>query len=227
MVVGGHRKTKKKSAGGRRKSSSGAIGLFERLKMWFRLQAKRLGLVILAIFLLPYFMVLVYKVPFIKPVSTLMAYQAVTGTNVDRIWVPMDEISRQIKYSVIAAEDAAFCFHDGVEFGALRRQLGRAISGKSARGGSTITMQTVKNLFLWHGRSYLRKAYEVPLAIWADFIWGKKRTMSWRNSSLLATTLPLPQKRNPAKPSRKHALLAQKIRKRAGTSGAYIGCVKN
>jgi len=77
--------------------------------------------------------------------------------------------------AVIAAEDQRFCQHHGVDFGALREVL--ADEDGPSRGGSTISMQTVKNVFLWHGRSYVRKALEMPLALGADLIWSKRRVM--------------------------------------------------
>jgi monofunctional biosynthetic peptidoglycan transglycosylase len=77
--------------------------------------------------------------------------------------------------SAIVAEDARFCGHHGIDWQALRRAIGEADDPSELRGGSTITQQTVKNLFLWHRRSYLRKALEFPLALWLDFVLPKRR----------------------------------------------------
>ena len=76
---------------------------------------------------------------------------------------------------MIASEDQRFCLHNGVDWGALRDVVDDE-EGPS-RGASTITMQTVKNVFLWPGRSYIRKGLEIPLAVMADAVWGKRRTM--------------------------------------------------
>jgi monofunctional glycosyltransferase len=107
--------------------------------------------------------------------STLMLARWITGQPVTRAWVPLHLISPSLPRAVIAAEDQRFCAHWGVDFGALREVLDH--EDGPARGGSTITMQTVKNVYLWPGRSYLRKAIEIPLALMVDLVWGKRRVM--------------------------------------------------
>ena len=107
--------------------------------------------------------------------STLMLWRIATGEPVTRHWVRLDQVSPELRMAVIAAEDQRFCQHHGVDFGALREVL--ADEDGPSRGGSTISMQTVKNVFLWHGRSYVRKALEMPLALGADLIWSKRRVM--------------------------------------------------
>jgi membrane peptidoglycan carboxypeptidase len=77
--------------------------------------------------------------------------------------------------SIIMSEDGQFCSHWGVDWGALNAVLDR--EGGPSRGASTIAMQTVKNLFLWSSRSYIRKGLEIPLAYYADFILSKRRIM--------------------------------------------------
>jgi monofunctional biosynthetic peptidoglycan transglycosylase len=79
--------------------------------------------------------------------------------------------------SVIVAEDARFCIHHGIDFGELRAAIEDADDLSEMRGGSTITQQAAKNLFLWPGRSVVRKALEFPLALWIDLILGKRRVM--------------------------------------------------
>jgi monofunctional biosynthetic peptidoglycan transglycosylase len=78
---------------------------------------------------------------------------------------------------VIASEDARFCVHRGIDFGELRAALEDADDLSDMRGGSTIAQQTAKNLFLWPGRSVVRKALEFPLALWLDLVLGKRRVM--------------------------------------------------
>ena len=89
--------------------------------------------------------------------------------------VPLSEISPNLVQAVIASEDQRYCLHNGVDWGALRDVVDDE-DGPS-RGASTLPMQTVKNLFLWHGRSYLRKALEVPLALYFDAVVPKKRIL--------------------------------------------------
>ncbi len=132
-------------------------------------------LVVLAV--LPLFLLLVYSVPFVRPVSTLMAADFVLLRDVDRRWVSIDDVSPVLVNSVMMAEDGQFCSHGGVDWHQLSLVLDDAGEGGPSRGASTITMQTVKNLFLWNGRSYVRKGLEFPLAMVADGLLSKKRIM--------------------------------------------------
>ncbi|MGL4440913.1 MAG: monofunctional biosynthetic peptidoglycan transglycosylase [Bosea sp. (in: a-proteobacteria)] len=107
--------------------------------------------------------------------STLMLWRMIKGENVTRNWVSLGAISPELVRAVIASEDQNYCSHRGIDFGALREVL--SDEDGPARGGSTIAMQTVKNVYLWHGRSYVRKALELPLALAADLAWSKRRMM--------------------------------------------------
>jgi monofunctional biosynthetic peptidoglycan transglycosylase len=78
---------------------------------------------------------------------------------------------------VVSAEDAKFCSHHGVDWDALREVVDDAEDGEVTRGGSTITQQVAKNLFLWPGRSVVRKALELPLALWIDAVLPKRRIL--------------------------------------------------
>ncbi|WP_406855041.1 monofunctional biosynthetic peptidoglycan transglycosylase [Alsobacter sp. KACC 23698] len=113
----------------------------------------------------------------VPPVSTLMLGRWATLKPVDRRWVPIEAISPRLVHAVILSEDARFCSHDGVDWDALRTVLGDADEDGPSRGASTITMQTAKNLFLWPSRSYVRKGLELPLALWLDLVWSKRRVM--------------------------------------------------
>jgi monofunctional biosynthetic peptidoglycan transglycosylase len=95
----------------------------------------------------------------------------------DRRWVPLAEVSPVLVASVTMSEDGQFCSHHGIDLGALNEVLGEFIEGGAPRGASTIPMQTVKNLFLWQGRSYVRKVLEAPLALMFDAVLPKKRIM--------------------------------------------------
>jgi monofunctional biosynthetic peptidoglycan transglycosylase len=96
---------------------------------------------------------------------------------VSRQWINFSAISPALPRSVIGAEDAKFCSHHGVDWGALRDVIDDAEDGEVTRGGSTITQQVAKNLFLWPGRSVVRKALELPLALWIDLVLPKQRIL--------------------------------------------------
>jgi monofunctional biosynthetic peptidoglycan transglycosylase len=133
------------------------------------------SLIVLA--LLPYVLILVYRLDFVRPVSTLMLWDLVTRGGYERQWVEFEDISPVLVQSVMMSEDGQFCSHRGVDWVQMNSVLKDALEGESTRGASTIPMQTVKNLFLWNGRSFLRKGLELPLAMAADFAWSKKRLM--------------------------------------------------
>lgn len=109
----------------------------------------------------------------VPPVSTLMVGRWLTGRPVERSWVALDAIAPALPAAVIASEDARFCGHSGVDWQELNAVLDEE-EGPS-RGASTIPMQVAKNLFLWPGRSRLRKALEIPTALYLDLIWSKRR----------------------------------------------------
>ncbi|WP_299654539.1 monofunctional biosynthetic peptidoglycan transglycosylase [Methylobacterium sp.] len=111
----------------------------------------------------------------LTPPSTLMLGRWLTLRPVDRQAVSLDAISPYLVQAVVASEDQRYCLHGGVDWNALRDVVDDE-EGPS-RGASTIPMQTVKNVFLWPGRSVIRKALEIPLALVADTLWGKPRTM--------------------------------------------------
>lgn len=128
-----------------------------------------------AILAAPYLLVLLYSV--VNPVSTLMVWRWLTGQRVERIYVPLERMSPYLPLTVIAAEDNRYCSHAGVDFQELREIVQDADNFDSLRGGSSITQQTVKNLFLWQGRSYVRKVLEFPLALWTDLVLPKRRVL--------------------------------------------------
>jgi monofunctional biosynthetic peptidoglycan transglycosylase len=131
--------------------------------------ARRVILILVAI---PVILIPVYAA--VPAVSTLMIYSRLFGP-VERDWVALDEMSPQLVAAVLMSEDGRFCEHHGVDW----HEVGKVLddSDGPSRGASTIPMQTVKNLFLWNSRSYIRKVFEVPLALYADVVWSKRRTM--------------------------------------------------
>ncbi|MCJ8510012.1 monofunctional biosynthetic peptidoglycan transglycosylase [Rhizobium lemnae] len=144
-----------------------------RIRERLLLAAKILG----ALLLLPYVLVLLYALPFVRPVSTLMLADLALFRGYDRQWVSFEDISPTLVRSVMMSEDGQFCAHGGVDWAQMRGVVQDALEGEATRGASTIPMQTAKNLFLWNGRSFVRKGLELPLAMWADLVWSKRRMM--------------------------------------------------
>lgn len=228
----------------RRKAEPGA---------WRRPRIVRfLTIVALCLLAIPLSLTWLYKV--IPPVSTLMIYNRLAEGPIEREWVPFDDIAKSLVASVVMSEDGRYCSHRGVDW----RELDLALANfdERPRGASTIAMQTVKNLFLWPSRSYIRKAIEIPLAIYVDAVLGKRRLMeiylniaefgpgifgaeaaarhyfggpardlSASQSALLAATLPNPEARDPANPSRYLRERARAIQGEARIAGAYIVCL--
>lgn len=114
---------------------------------------------------------------FVTPVSTLMLTRMLLHERVMRDYLPIKDMSSNLLAAVVMSEDAHFCRHHGVDWGALREVIDEGGIGGASRGASTITMQVVKNLFLWPGRSYIRKALEIPLALVLDRVWPKRRIL--------------------------------------------------
>lgn len=135
----------------------------------WRCARRILGL--LAVF--PFAMTVVYA--FVPAVSTLMIANWITLKPVDRQWRSIESISPHVIRAVIASEDSRFCTHYGVDWREIRRVL-KSPDGPS-RGASTLTMQTAKNLFLWHDFPLLRKPLEIVLAHWLELILPKKRIL--------------------------------------------------
>jgi monofunctional glycosyltransferase len=133
------------------------------------------ALAVLALLLLPYLLVPIYAVG--KPVSTVMLWRLLTGQRMQRNYVPLSRIAPALSLAVIVAEDGRFCSHHGVDFAEIRDAIADADNLSDVRGGSTITQQVAKNLFLWPGRSWLRKALEFPLALWIDLVLSKRRIL--------------------------------------------------
>jgi monofunctional glycosyltransferase len=133
-------------------------------------------IVVLVILLLPYLIVPLYR--FVDPVSMPMLWRTVTARRVERIFVPLSHMAPSLPLTVIISEDGSFCRNRGIDLGAMREALRQADDDLGeARGGSTITQQTAKNLFFWQGRSLVRKALEIPLALWINLVLPKRRVL--------------------------------------------------
>jgi monofunctional biosynthetic peptidoglycan transglycosylase len=136
---------------------------------------KTLLLVAVIAFAAPYVVAPFYRTG--HPVSTLMAWRSLTGAPMQRQWIDLAAMSPSLPRSVVAAEDAHFCKHHGIDWGALREAIDDAKEEGTLRGASTITQQVAKNLFLWQGRDPIRKVLEFPLALWIDFVLPKARIL--------------------------------------------------
>ncbi len=125
--------------------------------------------------LVPYVLAPFYRAG--HPVSALMAWRRLKGAPVTRQWVDLPVMSPYLPRAVVAAEDAHFCKHHGIDWGALREVIDDAQEGGEIRGASTITQQVAKNLFLAPIPDVIRKVLEFPLAIWIDRVLGKQRIL--------------------------------------------------
>ena len=164
------------TAKGRKRTSDRARARGRRRSTLVRWRHRILALALILV-LLPFGLTLAYRPAWVHPVSTLMVADLVTFEGYDRRWLPLEEIDTSVTYAVMMSEDGQFCAHSGIDWGALNTVVSEALSGEKPRGASTIPMQTVKNLFLWPGRSFIRKALEVPLAIYFDIAIPKRRIM--------------------------------------------------
>jgi monofunctional biosynthetic peptidoglycan transglycosylase len=146
------------------------------LRRWL---VRTIGVLVLGIvflLLLPYVLTPFYRV--VDPVSTLMLWRWARHARVERMAVPIDRVAPILSRSVLAAEDERFCSHHCIDFDELRRVVKAETKGvRRPRGGSSITQQLAKNLFLWPGRSYVRKSLEFPLALWIDLVIPKRRQL--------------------------------------------------
>jgi len=102
------------------------------------------------------------------------------GNGITKDWTSLSNIDRNMVRAAIAAEDGKFCSHDGFDRAAIEQAIERNAKGKRIRGGSTISQQTAKNVFLWQGSGwtrYIRKVPEVWFTFLIEKIWGKRRIM--------------------------------------------------
>ncbi|MFV7235115.1 monofunctional biosynthetic peptidoglycan transglycosylase [Flavobacterium sp. ZB4R12] len=128
-----------------------------------------------------FFVVLFKFVP--VPFTPLMVIRAIENKMAGKEiyfshdWESLDNISVNLQKAVIASEDGTFLKHNGFDFVAMQKAYKSNERGRRIKGGSTISQQTAKNVFLWQGRSYLRKGLEAYFTVLIETIWGKKRIM--------------------------------------------------
>lgn len=141
------------------------IGFFGKLRRWVLRGVLACVVAVVAVVLLFGFLR--------PPPGYYMVSEAVRLGGYKRDWTPIEDFSPAMAASVVAAEDANFCLHNGIDFDALRE----AIDEGGARGASTLTQQVAKNVYLWHGRSYLRKGLEAGFALLINLLWTKERVV--------------------------------------------------
>ena len=150
-----------------------------RRRLWRKIL--RTGFYAVALFFITSLFYTIY-LRWMPPVTTLlMVKRAVlpegSVSNIRCRWRGYDEISDQAKLAVIAEEDQNFASHHGFDMNAIRLAFKHDMKGKRIRGGSTISQQVAKNVFLWNGRSWIRKGLEVYFTFLIETVWGKKRIL--------------------------------------------------
>ena len=131
----------------------------------------------LLIFVSSIAIVILYKyIPI--PVTPLMLERRISeGSPINYRWTPIEKITTDLPLAVVASEDNLFTTHNGFDFEQIRIAQEEARKGKRLRGASTISQQTAKNVFLWNGRSWVRKGLEAYFTLLIEAIWGKERIM--------------------------------------------------
>ena len=149
----------------RRRRSSGRGGIF-------RFLAK----LVVGLFLLSILWVIILRfVP--PPVTATMLGDLFAGRGLAKDWMSLNNMDRDMVRAAIGAEDSKFCAHNGFDIEALEDAMKRNASGGRIRGGSTISQQTAKNVFLWQGGGYVRKGVEAYFTFLIENLWGKRRIM--------------------------------------------------
>ena len=137
---------------------------------------------IIIMFIMSLFFVVLYKfVPvYYTPLMFIRGYEQLRESrpfSIQHEWVPIDEISQQLVQAVVASEDNLFLVHNGFDYDQIEIAKQEAKKGKRQRGASTISQQASKNVFLWPGKSYIRKGLEAYFTVLIEFVWGKQRIM--------------------------------------------------
>ena len=243
-------KSKKKSKAGKKgssrsrgKSAEARTNLFGR---WRRRALRFVFRAVLAAVAIVLLLVVVFSIINPPTTHTIWSEKRRLG-EIDRLWVPLEQMSPVMARSVVAAEDANFCLHWGFDVAAIRA----AIEDGGTRGGSTITQQVTKNVFLWQGRSWVRKALETLLTPVVEAVWSKRRIievylnvaetgegifgteaaarhyfdvgpdeLTARQAALIASVLPNPKGRSASKPTAYLRKRAAAIADGAATIGA-------
>jgi monofunctional biosynthetic peptidoglycan transglycosylase len=144
---------------------------------WGRLLRNLILGLLVALIVGPILAVLVYRFAPV-PITILMLERSAQGQPLDHRWVPLSQMSPALPRAAIAAEDARFCSHHGFDFDAIQKAMKHDQKDDAkVRGGSTISQQTAKNVFLWPDRSWVRKGFEAYFTVLIELVWGKQRIM--------------------------------------------------
>ncbi len=144
--------------------------------LWRALRRLLLAILLLVLIGAPLWVLAYRFLP--PPITILMLERMAAGERLDRRWVPLREVAPSMVRAVIASEDSRFCQHHGFDFGAIRQALKHDETRPGRlRGGSTISQQTAKNVFLWPERSWARKGLEAGFTTLIEALWGKRRIM--------------------------------------------------
>lgn len=144
---------------------------------WMILFRKWILRLIVLFFTVSLFLTILFK--WVNPGTTLtmISRKMKSENGLQKEWIRIENISRNMQLAVICGEDQNFCDHHGFDLGAIKKAVEHNAKGGKIRGASTISQQTAKNVFLWEGRSYLRKGLEVWFTLLIEFVWGKERIM--------------------------------------------------
>ena len=178
------------------------------------------------------------------PFTFTMMGDLLSGHSITKQWKPLSEIDPNMARAAIAGEDARFCSHHGFDYKAIAGAAWRNAEGGRVRGGSTISQQTAKNVFLFQGGGYVRKAFEAWFTVLIETIWGKRRIMEMYlnvaetgeagamryfnhsashltplEAARIAAVLPLPKKREAVDPE-------GFVRRHGNRLASYVGVVK-
>lgn len=156
---------------GRGRGRPAGPSLYKRIRKWV------LGALLTVfglVFVLPVTFVLIFRVvP--PPFTPLMAIRLIEGEDMERAWAPLESVSPYVVPAVLAAEDSRFCQHSGVDWHEFRQAVSDWLGEGRLRGASTVSMQTAKNVFLWPGRSLVRKGLEAYMTGLIEWLWPKRR----------------------------------------------------
>jgi monofunctional biosynthetic peptidoglycan transglycosylase len=145
-------------------------------KSWWKKPAKIVGYIAVGFFILSILTTILYR--WVNPpITPLMIIRKMEGSSINKTWKSLDSISPQMVTAAVGGEDANFMNHSGFDFEAIENALEKNQSGKAVRGGSTISQQVAKNVFLWPGRSWIRKGFEAYFTMLIEIFWSKERLM--------------------------------------------------
>lgn len=152
------------------------MSIFKRILKW-------IGRLIVGFFALSIFFTIIFKfvpVP-ITPLMVIRMWEQSQDENrevrLNKSWTSIDNISRHLPQALVAGEDQKFLTHKGFDTEAIQKAIEGNKAGKKIKGGSSISQQTAKNMFLWPGRTYLRKGLEAYFTVLIEFFWSKERIM--------------------------------------------------